>query len=436
MMTRGRSNVGSAARVGAETDASSRHRDGAPSEEAFEAWLTPSSVPAESGERATDPVSEERLIERALSGHSPSARALANVSDQVVALAGHASQDGLTHRGHGPSMGLRDRILRDVASIPPPTFRSASAVLPSPVSPKPTPGALVSAPNEALGRLHAKHADEARRIEIIDRHGMRGGVGQEATDRALHLLIRQYSPFIGFEVVFVSTVVGDVTVHRVHRGFPAEFGNIDVVPRELSFCTHTVSSAEPLIVEDAAKEAFFRQSDLVQKFGCRAYLGVPLFANEVALGALCGISFSPQVIFPEDVSLAQRFARIAQALVTHDEAELEMLVVEPARYPTDRDANEAQGLVVLSREAFMSIVEAQRQRIGVASSTLLLRVPASEWAEVSATLPTTLVAGELEARAGEGAVRGVLLPEDHPDFADLPSTPRLKALLDEAERLG
>ncbi|NUP11797.1 MAG: GAF domain-containing protein [Polyangiaceae bacterium] len=374
-------------------------------DDAFEALL--------SSEESGEPVSEERLIERALSGHSPSARALANAGDTVVALAESAALPA-------PSTSLRDRILRDVAG--PPTRKSEG--LP-PVKPLPFP-AERSSPSEAVARIHARLPTEPRRVEVIDRLGMRGGPGQEATDRALYLLIDQYSPFLGFELVFVSTVVGDVTIHRVHRGFPAHLGNLEIVPRELSFCTHTVSSGEPFIVEDAAKEAFFRQSDLVQKLGARAYLGVPLFDGDIAVGALCGISSQPQVIFPEDIALAQRFATIAQALVRHDEAELARLIVEPDGYPGA--AGEGRP-VVLSNETFSGIVEAQRQRLGVADTTWLVRVDKDEWASVASGLPPTLVTGALGEDAQRGD-RGILVPEEHPGFDALAGLAR------KGERLG
>lgn len=403
-------------------------------------------LPASSAAPGSEhPISGERLIELALEGHSPSARALANEGDSVVALAESVAAE--------PPSALRERILRGVTAPqtdPGPALRTPSRTLKVPTrstlplksgassslssGPGRVPIAATTSPNEALGRMHANLPEEARRKVVIDRHGMRGGVGQEATDQALRVLIDQYSPFLGFEVVFVSTVDGDVTIHRVHSGFPAELGDIDVVPRELSFCTHTVSSGEPFVVEDAAKEPFFRQSDLVRKLGARAYLGVPLFARaedgggDIPLGALCGISRSPQVIFPEDVVLAQRFARIAQALVTHDADELRRLVAEPAGYPTAAPGRP----IVLSKGVFRDIVEAQRQRIGAAATTWLVTVPVEKWSALSTTLPPSLVAGVLSSTEANG----LLLPEDHPAFEQLVTLVDGSGVGGKRERLG
>lgn len=366
----------------------------------------------------SNPQSEERLIEQAMEGHSPSARALLNTGDALVDLASSAPSKA-------PPARLEDRILQDVGA-PPRLVRSAASTM---KSPKPLPSVHAAelerahAPNEVLGRMHATLEEEARRAEVIERLGARGGIpGHEETDRALRLLVDQYAPFLGFQVVFVSTVVGGLTIHRVHRGFPPELGNLDIIPRELSFCTHTVSAGEPFVVEDARKEAFFRSSDLVQKFGCRAYLGVPLVADGVTVGALCGISGSAQVIFPEDVELAQRFAHIAQALVAHDHEAIAKLVAEPKEYPGETRP------VVLSSDAFSSIVEAQRQRIGAAASTWLIPMDKATWQSVAASLPASVLVGLAEP--GSEAERRLLVPEDHEEFE------QLAPLRDKGERLG
>ncbi|MBL8739552.1 MAG: GAF domain-containing protein, partial [Myxococcales bacterium] len=292
-----------------------RPTNNAPSlDDSFASWLADNdeavSRVAESGEvpvgsRAADSgvsrgdasgssSSRESLAAAALRGHSPSARALVNASDVVVGVAATAPVPS------PPGPALKDRILRTAAI----TARSKVA----PEMP------IVSSPNEAVGVIHKK-SEDPRRLQLIDALGARGaalaGARELSTDRALEHLLEQLWPFLGFDVVFVSAVAGPDTIHRVHRGFPPEMGKMDVVPRELSFCTHTVSAAEPVVVEDAGREAFFRRSLLVQKFGARSYLGVPLFSRAggetVALGALCGISLTPRTISQEDVELTSCF---------------------------------------------------------------------------------------------------------------------------------
>ena len=377
-------------------------------DEAMEELLHARSSEPPSSSAVEAPAAEGTLAARALAGHSPSARALANVGDSLAALAaGHAG--AVTE----PPASLRDRVLAAVIK--------ANPVAPS-AKAAPAPGL---SPNEVLGRLHASSRDEPSRRALVERLGARGTDPDRATDWALERLIEQLGPLLGYEIVFVSTVVDDLTIHRVHRGFPAELGDLATVPRALSFCTHTVSAGEPFFVEDAASEAFFRPSELVLKLGARAYLGVPLFARlapdqpPLALGALCGISRSPRPVFPEDIVFAQRFARLAQALVAHDDAELAALVADPRGYPRQV----APGPVVLAQRAFSDVVAAQRGRVA-AGSVALGRLSPAAWPELRASLPESLVAGELE----DGV--GLLVPDSHP------SATAVARIVGELERLG
>jgi len=330
------------------------------------------------------------ILQRARTGHSPSARAVVNAGDVVVAAAG-ALGDGQLKRSR--AITLKQRIVQ-----------SAERALKGGGSP-----VAVLPPNEVVARLHVQ-TEDPRRLELIERLGARGaalaGVGQLATDHALERLLEQVWPFLGFDVVLVSIVVGPETIHRVHRGFPVSFGNVDSVPRELSYCTHTVSAGETLVVEDATREAFFRRSMLVQKLGARSYLGVPLFSEidgaKVALGALCGISLTARSISDEDVALTRCFARVAEALVTHDEGALATLIDDPKGYPTAEAS--AQNPAVYSSEQFQSLVDAERARAG---ATRLLRADKEAWARLSAlVVPNGLVTGELA-----DSFRGLLIPK-------------------------
>lgn len=356
---------------------------------------------------------EGSLAARALAGHSPSARALANAGDFVAELAA-----GAVSAVTAPPHALRERVLAGA--------RRARGAAASPAH-HPAP---IGSPSEVLGQLHALRAEEPARRALVERLEARGA--DTPTDRALTRVIEQYGPLLGYEIVFVSTVVDDVTIHRVHRGFPPELGDLSVVPRALSFCTHTVSAGEPFFVEDAAKEAFFRQSELVTKLGARAYLGVPLFAPSsppageveraaapLAVGALCGISSAPRPVFPEDLALASAFARVAQALVAHDEVALAELVSDPRPYPVAL----GEGPALFGAAAFGAMVEAQRARAN-SSETHLARLSTQAWAEARAALPRGVVAGELD-----GGV-GLLLPAAHPALGSL--APWLAG----AERLG
>ncbi len=252
-------------------------------------------------------------MQRASGGHSPSARAVVNASDLVSSLA-------LAADPAKPSLELRDRLL-SIASLQsisgelePPSARSASRALSR-------LGGPIEAAHETLTRMHIGLPEDLERRRLIDELGAAGGLGHEEADAQIRALLDRMAPFVDYEVVLVSIVRGPDTVHRVHRGFPMEFGNVDVIPRAVSFCTHCVSADAPLVVHDAASEAFFRQSVMARQMGALAYLGVPIRASGATpLGALCCIGGKPRQILASEVELVAHFASEAEAIVTKDAA--------------------------------------------------------------------------------------------------------------------
>jgi hypothetical protein len=431
-------------------------------DEALEDWLAPSredpSAAPSPGAAATVPVgaalgSQDALSSgvrtKAASGHSPSVRALVNAGDTLVSFAQVSAAP--------PPGTLRSRLLTSISGrgLAEPGERSAAGAPAGERRPARSVPARVavevgavrggssamsfawSPPNEAVVRLHVADPGEALRQARIDalEAGATGGRG--LADRALAMLLEQIAPFFDFEVVLVSTVRGQETIHRVHRGFPVELGNMDVVPRALSFCTHTVSAREPFVVQNAASEAFFRSSALVSKLGARAYLGVPLFAPAsdadaavVALGALCAISVRPQRITEVDVELLSRFSRVVQAIVVRDVGALAALVSaarvppgEPSSGPTASEGGWAvaagllRGPVLYQAPFFHELVEAQSARAREARAlhrAMVARVPKQAlegWTAEGGggSFPESLVAAEL------GGDVALLVPARHPD---------------------
>lgn len=359
----------------------------------LEAWL-------QAGlEAGPDALRDPELVARAQAGHSPSARALCNAGDVAVRLAAGAG-------GPAPSASLGARILAAAGSLE----GQGRAVVAAPSAP-------LRPPNEAVGLIHASHPREVARSALAVELGLRGPFGsmparERPTDAALQLVVDQLVPYLSFEMVYVSAVEGAHTIHRVQRGFPA---GLEVVPRELSFCTHTLSAGEAFVVEDATREAFFRSSELVTSLGARAYVGVPLSLvrgeDVVQLGSLCGLSQTPRPVAAEDVGLMRVFARIALALVSKDRARLDAVFAEPPGYPaaepaSDQDAAQARPPPPTYRaEVFADLAQAVRLRAGSTSVmppevAEVLRLPAEVDASVLASDPSLIV-----GRMSDGSLR-------------------------------
>jgi hypothetical protein len=176
-----------------------------------------------------------------------------------------------------------------------------------------------------IAQIHEKLPDEVERRERIERLGVAGVLGGVAgavdDDKEIASLLARLAPFVEPGALFVSVVRAGQTIHRVHRGFPEQFGNVDIVPRQTSFCTHAVSADSPLVVHDAAAEAFFRSAVVVQAFSARTYIGVPLRVDGMGVGALCTIGFfRPRRVSPAELQLFMLFAPHAEAIVAKDQA--------------------------------------------------------------------------------------------------------------------
>lgn len=86
------------------------------------------------------------------------------------------------------------------------------------------------------------------------------------------------------------------------------------LPREVSFCSHTVSSGEDVfVVPDAAQDPRFATSELVVgPIGVRFYAGVPLRTPEgLSIGALCVADRAPGVLTEEQRAALGALARQA-----------------------------------------------------------------------------------------------------------------------------
>jgi diguanylate cyclase (GGDEF)-like protein len=90
-------------------------------------------------------------------------------------------------------------------------------------------------------------------------------------------------------------------------------------PREITFCTHTIQSREPMVIADAAADPRFSENPLVTgPPHIASYLGVPLATPDgYNLGSLCALDTKPRDFNPGQIEVMKSFA----ALVT-DELEL------------------------------------------------------------------------------------------------------------------
>jgi diguanylate cyclase (GGDEF)-like protein len=85
------------------------------------------------------------------------------------------------------------------------------------------------------------------------------------------------------------------------------------LPREFSFCTHTIQAREPLYVPDTLQDARFASYPTVTgEPYIRSYLGVPLASPDgFNLGALCALDVQPHEFSKGQIEVLKSFAALA-----------------------------------------------------------------------------------------------------------------------------
>lgn len=259
------------------------------------------------------PVASERDVELmevdalAAAGCSVCARALVNAREAAVDLA-------LIERPAAPRAPLARRVLESArrarASRAGHDERvadaEASAAQRAPLPPINLATIRALDASGAIAHLHIGGPGDAERIAEVDDLA----AGEPAPGEATQRILEHVGRLLAFPINFVSVVRGERVGYRVQRGLNLELKAFREMRREMTYCTHCVSSGAPFIVQNAATEPFFRGSKMVHRYLVNAYVGVPLVTSRgVTIGTLCALDFGARFIGPELVRTLELFTR-------------------------------------------------------------------------------------------------------------------------------
>lgn len=149
--------------------------------------------------------------------------------------------------------------------------------------------------------------NERERFEALHVHEILDAVPEQSFDD-LTLIA---SAVCCAPISLVSMMDGDCQQFKAHRGI-----DLDLKPRDMSFCTHTILEPERILeVPDAAADERFADNPMVVgEPHIRFYAGVALVTNEGhALGALCVLDRKPRRLEPEQRAALTALARRAAA---------------------------------------------------------------------------------------------------------------------------
>jgi GAF domain-containing protein len=182
--------------------------------------------------------------------------------------------------------------------------------------------------------------DRPERLEALQ-----GALLDTAPDAVLDDLVRSAAAAASAPIALISVVMGHVQYFRAHVGLPADLVASRATSRCDSFCQYVVKSEGPFIVTDARQDTRVPQQ-LVEQYGIRAYLGVPVRLRGEIVGSLCVIDAVTRQfeggVLVELLRLARRVERRLEEL---EAAQVAVDVADdPALAALAREARQAERL--------------------------------------------------------------------------------------------
>jgi GAF domain-containing protein len=180
--------------------------------------------------------------------------------------------------------------------------------------------------------------DDSARLNTFDE-----ALLDRTPDPELERLVARAAEVSGFPIALVSLVVNQIQFFRAQVGLPPDLEASRATDRCTSFCQFVVAGDQLLRIEDSLLEPAL-PTDLVDRYGIRAYVGFPMHVAGMAVGSFCVLDTKPGKLQPAQL---EELSRLAQAA----SARLEALARKWA--PPANVADEK------SHRAWMAVAEAQ-----------------------------------------------------------------------------
>ncbi|MEH6758449.1 MAG: GAF domain-containing protein [Parasphingorhabdus sp.] len=151
--------------------------------------------------------------------------------------------------------------------------------------------------------LMTKLNDEQGRLAALHRYNILDTGHEERFDR----ITKVVEMALRCPITAISLVDADRQWFKSRQGL-----DVDETARDISFCTHTIKNAKPMIVEDAWLDSRFSKNPLVTgNPNIRSYIGVPLLTpGGFNIGSLCAIDTTPREFDDESIELLSQLAQL------------------------------------------------------------------------------------------------------------------------------
>jgi GGDEF domain-containing protein len=158
-----------------------------------------------------------------------------------------------------------------------------------------------------------KLKDEPGRLAALDRYRIMDSQAEEPFDKITRLV----QAVLDIPMAAVTLIGKDRQWLKSRQGI-----GVCETARDVSFCTHTIQTHEPMVVPDATIHPLFADNPLVTGAPfIRSYLGVPLHTRDgYNLGALCGLDTRARHFDVAQIQIMKSFAALVM-----DEMELRLI---------------------------------------------------------------------------------------------------------------
>lgn len=145
---------------------------------------------------------------------------------------------------------------------------------------------------------------------LRDRHqGFTRELLAEAEDEELKQIVEEAASELGVAIALVSLVMEDVQFFKAHYGLPDDLVTLKGSTKDASLCQFVVSNEAPFEVGNTDANGEIPQ-EFIQKYGIKAYLGMPIRSNDQVVGSLCVLDTQPRAFKEEDRQSLHRLAEL------------------------------------------------------------------------------------------------------------------------------
>ncbi len=206
--------------------------------------------------------------------------------------------------------------------------------------------------------------DTLRSVRILD----------TPPEQAFDDLTRLTSFICGTPIAFIGFMDADRLWFKSRIGW-----DVAEVPREMSFCSHTILQSDVLVVEDTlADQGRLANCPLATHGGIRFYAGASLMSSEgCALGTLCAMDSIPRGLTPGQTDALRRLARQVVVLVESRRLPKPLLNTNPVQKDSQFSDHTTtiQGLsfwrdISEQKQAAQALRHSQERLLGIISSAM------------------------------------------------------------------